>query len=416
MRVALLPMSTGSGHNVRIYAIAQALKQSEIEMHVYLNSLQNTFSALFQEQGIQVHDTNPSHIIDHARTSHLQTQLDWESFLEGYIEPHFLNSQKIAHLTHLFLQNPPDVVVSDYDFSAIIAAKIINVPCVFITERYNFTIVSVANTSLEQAGFQVNTSEIDAVRMVLNRVFIWLTSSCFAVLTDKPYVEALDRGTHGEHLLQSGKMRFVGPMIRPLPQAVDRAAERARYGATLDTFLLVASLGGTAMFEENADLQLHLYLESYTQIQKEYPNARMILITRRAFEQDLPAGVSCVPYIPNWLGLLSSTDLVLAHPGWITVTELSALGVPAIFVLASAREYHELEALQRLDMLGYETHMGTDATALTKHIAQLQSAKATQKIRQAYSQVAPDKDGASRAAAVILAAASSRKENIISSV
>jgi UDP:flavonoid glycosyltransferase YjiC (YdhE family) len=403
-------MSTGAGHNVRTYAIAHALgQQPTIEMHVYLSSLQNTFSALFVELGIQVHDTNPVHAVNHARDSHLRTQLDWESFIEEYIEPHFLNSQRIARLTHFFLQNPPDVVVSDYDFSAIVAAALVNVPCVLITERYNFTIVSVDNEALENAGFQVNTVEIDAARTVLNQLFTWLTDSCFAVLTDKPYVPVLDKETRGEQLLQSGKMRFVGPMVRPFPQHVDQAAERARYGIAMDDFLLVASLGGTAMFRENAELQQQLYLESYLQVKNECPNARLILITRRTPQQNLPEGVVCVPYIPNWLGLLSSTDLVLAHPGWITVTELSALGVPAIFVLASAREYHELEALQRLHLLGYETHRGTESAALAQHIIQLRSPEAIQQVRQAYAQIAPHTDGAYRAAITIIAAASSHR-------
>lgn len=403
--ISLVPIVTGSGHNMRIYSLARALRliDPNLELEVYLGSLQTIFTPMFEEIGVRVIDMSPKQTVDHSKHSHLSDFLNWKTMLEDYLSPTFYNSQRILRLTRLFLESRPDVVVADYDFSALAAADIARIPSVLITERYNFTITGITDDELTNAGFEVHTDELKDVRVVLNQLFEKLASSTAYVLTDKPFVEQIDRDTLAEELMESGKMKFVGPMIRPIDKEFNNYAVRESFGIKESEFLVVATMGGTSMFRENMLAMQEAYIQTFESLKRQIPNARMILIARENVE--VPDGIICLTYVPNWIPLLRAANVLLAHPGWITVTEVSALGVPTVFLLSSAKEYHELEAYRRLELLGYRIQMGRDVNGLTEHILQLHDPSEKDKLLIAYRKVAPDANGALRAAELIVQAA-----------
>ncbi|MEW9701689.1 hypothetical protein [Paenibacillus sp. SI8] len=405
MRITLIPIVTGSGHNMRIYALAKALLRldASLEIEVYLGSLQSIFTPLFDEIGVKVTDLSPKKAVDHAKHSHLSDYLDWTTMLEGYLSPTFYNSQRILRLTNLLLQSRPDVVVSDYDFSALAAAQIAGIPSVLVTERYNFTITSTTDEELLQAGFQIHSEELQQIRTVLNQLFDNLTQSATYVLTDKPYLAQIDQGTLAHKLIDEGKMQFVGPMIRPIDKVLNQRQEREQFGIGEDDFLVIATMGGTSMFRENMVAMQEAYLQTFARLKQKIPQARIIIIARENIE--VPEGVVCVTYVPNWIPLLRSADVVLAHPGWITVTEISALRIPTVFLLSSPKEYHELEAFRRLELLGYVVQLGLDSESLTSKILRLSDPQEVEKLDASYAKVAPDTEGAQRAAEWIRKAA-----------
>lgn len=81
------------------------------------------------------------------------------------------------------------------------------------------------------------------------------------------------------------------------------------------------------------------FITTFNNIHQTKSNTKMVLLARDNLK--VPKGVICMNYLPNWYGLLKTCNLVITHPGWITVTELSSLMVPAIFSISSKREYHE---------------------------------------------------------------------------
>lgn len=166
--------------------------------------------------------------------------------------------------------------------------------------------------------------------------------------------------------------------------------------------LLVATVSGTTMFKENRERLLQQYLDMFEELRTKYPSMKMVLLGRSDIGS-VPNGVITIPYLANWIPLIKRCNLLLAHPGWITVTEVSVFRVPAIFVLSSYREYHEIEAIQRLQALGYQTHIGLDFRELARRADCLLSDKdATKDLLSNYKKVAPNMDGASCAAKIIL--------------
>lgn len=96
------------------------------------------------------------------------------------------------------------------------------------------------------------------------------------------------------------------------------------------------------------------------------------------------------------------SNLVIAHPGWITVTEISALKIPAIYVLSSKKEYHEWDELIRLETLGLETDVGLNVTNIVKVAEKILEHKGyIQKYSNDCSVIAPWANGAEKAANII---------------
>jgi predicted glycosyltransferase len=291
------------------------------------------------------------------------------------------------------------VLVSDFNMAACLAAIFSGTPLVFVTERYDFTLCQLQDHDLAEGGFEVNTLEMARARTALHSQFKWMIQQSQLVLTDKPYVASLDQGTPVAEALSNGKAHFVGPMIRDYVQSGLDVRAELKIG---DSPFIVASISGTTMFAQNKDALLAAYLDSFKTLRERNPDLKMVLLGR----QDIAAqeGVICVPYYPDWMGLLREASLLISAPGWITVTEIAALKIPTLFVLPSKSEYHELEALRRLELLGFPTHLGHDQQRIVE-LVQGELDKDTQSPDYFVPHqlvAAPDGEGAARAASRII--------------
>lgn len=405
MRIAFLPRPTGSGHNMRAYAIADQLRKLDydIEIDVYLGSLQSTFTPMFERIGVSVIDTFPEKEVDFTKKSNLTRKLDWQSMMEDYMLPNSFNASKIMKYVNYLQNRPADVIVSDFNYHALVAANICSIPSVMVTERNNFVIVNVDDETLKASGFEVNSAELQDTRKALNQLFAWGADNCEAIFTDRPYVEKLDYNTVAESLFRSKKMRFVGSMVREVHSEFDRKKELQAFDIREDAFVMLATVGGTSMFQENIINIRNCYIETFKKVRELIPNAHLLLIARDEIE--VPEGVTCMCYVPDWLNLLRSVDILVAHPGWITVAECSYYQVPAIFTLSSGLEFHEHESYIRLKELGYAVHNNLDSEELAQKIIMMRNSENQEKLFEAYRTVSPAGNGAKIVAEEILSIA-----------
>ncbi len=398
MKIVMIPNPTGTGHSMRMYAIAQELlKNEDVEITAFLSSMQNVFVNLFQEIGADIVDLNPYKVVNYAKKSHLSENLNWNSLIDGYFAPTFFNGSIILKYMDLYKNHTPDIVISDYNINATIAAGLMKIKNVFVTERHNFTLVDVSDETLQEGGFEINNTDLQAARFSMDTLFRWIGEHTELILTDKPYVEEMDKDTTMEGFLMNGKAVFVGPMIRPIDNENEDYLKELGIDPNKGP-IIVATVSGTTMFSENRQEMLKQYTDLYKLLKEDNPDIQFVLLGRE--ELQVPDGVISIPYLKNWIPLLKKCDLLLSHPGWITVTEISALQVPTIFCLSSFKEYHEAEAYRRLELLGYYTHYGFEVGSLYQKALEIMDSK--DRILENYQKIAPDALGAQKAAHLIL--------------
>jgi UDP-N-acetylglucosamine:LPS N-acetylglucosamine transferase len=404
MKVLYLPAETGTGHNMRALAVAAKVRElfPESEQHVYLGSKSAVFTPMFEAHGVQVH-VAPSER-DHANTSQLGRSFDWTTYVTGYLDRTFISGDRMLNAVALIAAVRPDVVVSDYNVAASLAAEVSGVPHVLITERYDFTLGQLDNDSLVEAGFAVgDTDEVDAIRSSLTTLFDWVTRRARAVLTDKPTVDQLDRGTPVFRAIAAGNGHFVGPIVRDACAADPAPREEVdeRFGLAGSQYI-VAGFGGTTMFTENKDRLLANYLTAFEKLRAAHPQARLVVIGRQEFTEDID-GVVFLNYVTDWHSLVKHAKVVLSPPGWISVTEMAVMNAPVAYVLSGRDEYHELEAMRRLALLGYTTVTEPDAATLLGILQDAFSASDTftRTTAEASRAIAPTSNGAEVAAKLI---------------
>lgn len=365
MKVLYLPAETGTGHNMRALAVATKVRQlfSGTEQHVHLGSKSAVFKPMFEAVDVHVH-VAPSER-DHANTSQLGRTFDWTTYVGNYLNRTFISGEKTLNAIALINGIEPDLVVSDYNIAASIAAEVTNTPHILITERYDFTLGQLDNRSLVEAGFAVpNPAEVDAIRTALTTQFAWVTRRAHAVFTDKPPVDELDRGTPVQRAIAAGTGHFVGPIVRDecAAEPAPRAEVDERFGLDGAPYIL-AGVGGTAMFTENKERLLDNYLWAFAKLRASHPDAKLVLIGRQEFVAEIE-GVVFLNYVTDWHSLVKHAKVVLSPPGWISVTEMAVMDAPVAYVLSGRNEYHELEAMRRLALLGYTTVTEPDEAAL----------------------------------------------------
>ncbi len=410
MHLVHVPNPTGSGHAMRTLAVADQLRLllPEARQTVLLAAMQDVFTPLFTERGIEVVDLHPGTVTNTATRQHLPDRLDWDGMVAGYLVPTFLSSDRMLRLLVHYRRLGADLVVSDYNPAASLAAAAAGLPHVLVTERYTFSLLNAGNEQLTAGGFEVADGELDDARQALREVFALITASCAAVLTDKPPLPELPRDQDFLALQAEGKAHFVGPMIRPLPDAAaPDAGDQARAALGLGPGRIVlALLGGTTMRLANRHALARLYLDTFTRLREKHDDLELVIIGRGSLAEagPLPAGVRWVDYIPDWRPLLRESALVFVQPGWVSVTEVCAYRVPAVFLLSSLSEYHEIESFERLQSLGLPSQLGTDPDELTTTAEELlTSPAAVAELRERQRVVAPDAHGARRAAELIAA-------------
>ncbi|MEU6064296.1 MULTISPECIES: glycosyltransferase family protein [Streptomyces] len=404
MKALYLPAETGTGHNMRALAVAAKVRElfPESEQHVYLGSKSAVFTPMFEAHGVQVHVAPAER--DHANTSQLGRSFDWTTYVTGYLDRTFISGDRMLNAVALIAAVRPDVVVSDYNVAASLAAEVSGVPHVLITERYDFTLGQLDNDSLVEAGFTVgDTDEVDAIRSSLTTLFDWVTRRARVVLTDKPTVDQLDFGTPVFRAIAAGNGHFVGPIVRDACAADPAPREEVdeRFGLAGSQYI-VAGFGGTTMFTENKDRLLANYLTAFEKLRAAHPQARLVVIGRQEFTEDID-GVVFLNYVTDWHSLVKHAKVVLSPPGWISVTEMAVMNAPVAYVLSGRDEYHELEAMRRLALLGYTTVTEPDAATLLGILQDAFSASDTftRTTTEASRAIAPTSNGAEVAAKLI---------------
>ncbi|MFE9905644.1 glycosyltransferase family protein [Streptomyces achromogenes] len=410
MRIVFAPAPTGSGHNMRTLALARELRRQnpDAELTALLGSLQPTFGPLFEAAGVRVIDIAGDHV-DHATRSNLTRDLGWRTYIKDYVAPAFVNGERVLRYLSYYQDLGADLVVSDYNTSASMAAALSGTPHALVTERYDFTLVQIDDRTLEAGGFRVDHEDLRRGRNALHAVFDWIVSTAEIVLTDKPYVPELDEGTSVARAMAQGRAVFTGPMIREVPERGDGAAVRASLGLGPGP-LMVGSVGGTSMFWENKQRVIESYILAHRRLKREHPDLQLVLLGREWVEA--PDDVVVLTYLPDWMPLLQEADVLVSAPGWITVTEVAALRVPTVFVLSSLGEYHEVEASDRLGRLGFPSLVapGTDELVdAVRPFIEKRSAepdgRPSGEPAPAHLAVAPEGPGTSKAAALLRDAA-----------
>lgn len=211
MTIVYAPNPTGTGHNMRALAIAAQVRElkPEVEQTVLLGSMQDTFRPMFAEAKVEVVDIAPK-ATNTALHSHLSDRLDWENMVSNYLVPTFLNGDRILRMLGHFRDVDTEIVVSDYNPVAGIAAHIAGLPHVLVTERFNFSLVNVTNDQLVKGGAEVDSVELDRARAALDQVFRLITSTAAAVVTDKPSLPNYVLDKEFRSLEENGKAQFVG--------------------------------------------------------------------------------------------------------------------------------------------------------------------------------------------------------------
>ncbi len=399
--IAFIPRGTGSGHNMRTYSIAK--KYFELfpkdEGICFLESLKSTFEPMFKDAGIKVIDVNKneSKDLDYSDRSVLSNVLNWDNVITKFLGPSMFNSEKVFLLLKYFEKYKNiSTVVTDLDLSAIVAGSIARKKIVLITERYGSTISLISSDKLKNAGFSFEENEMNGIQKTMKELFDWCLDLTDLIITDCPYNELQDDKTYFKKLLDNGKAKFVGPIIRDKKIFSPKIKRKifSSLNIPFNSILITASIGGTSMFVEDKKKMQNFYLEVFDELHKWNSNIKMLLLSRDN-SLKVPDGVISLKYLPNWYSLLQSSDLVLAHPGWITVTELSALQIPAIFCLSSPKEYHEWDEFIRLQDFGFITNFELDKNKLVSDSKKvLTSEKTKQKLfRSAYKKVAPTVNG-----------------------
>lgn len=399
--ILMVPNATGSGHNMRAFALANELRTINPfqEVNVLLGSMQDVFTPLFKNIGVEVVSTESS-VVDHAKVGHLEKVLDREHFIDGYLVPTFLNGSKMLDYLSYYEKLEPEIVVSDYNLTASIAAIIGGYRHVLVTERYDFSLVQLSNDDFRAAGFAVKDQEINRIRPALTSIFDWLLRNSALVLTDKPPLADLDSGTALYSRSEESKVKFVGPMTRPTPKNVDYEQVRAELGLGAGP-LFVACVGGTTMFMENKLKAIQVYREAFAKLREKHPDAEMVLIGRGTSAVN-DEGVHTFDYLTDWMSLLACASALIAQPGWITVTEVAALGIPTIFVLGGRGEYHEVEALRRLKALGFPTAIEPTMAELYELLEGAANGKLSERCADALSTLAPTGSRATGTAAAMI--------------
>ncbi|WP_198539992.1 hypothetical protein [Streptomyces sp. CT34] len=387
---------------MRTLALTRELRRKvpDAELTVLLGSLQSTFGPLFEEAGVKVIDVAGDHV-DHATHSNLTRDLSWTTYVKEYLAPAFVNGERmLGYLSH-YQDLEPDLVVSDYNISASMAAAFAGIPHALVTERYDFTLCQIDDQTLEAGGFRINREDLRRGRNALHAVFEQIVTTAELVLTDKPYVPELDEGTAVARAMREGKAVFTGPMIRDIPGRRDSATVRASLGLGPGP-VMVGSVGGTTMFQENKQQVIESYIHAHQRLKQHHPDLQLVLLGRERVEA--PDDVVVLTYLPDWMPLLQEADVLLSAPGWITVTEVAALRVPTVFVLSSLGEYHEVEASDRLGRLGFPSLVAPSTEELASVVKPLIGSRVAEPT-PAHLAVAPNGSGTTKAAGLLADAA-----------
>lgn len=395
-KILLAPNPTGTGHNMRVLALGKKLIQenNDISITVLLGSRQDVFTPLFEKEGITVIDLSPTGIIDYSKSSNLEQNLDWQTMITNYFVPTFFNGDKILKYMTLINTLKPDLLISDYNINATFAAVMSNTKNAFVTERHNFTLVDVSTDELEKGKFKVETADIISAQKALNELFLWLVKNVDLIITDKVFMKNFKSDV--QLMKYSDKTFFVGSMYADRTDH-SNPIDFDELGIDSDRPYIVATVSNTTMLAEDKENSIKLFIESFKLLKKTHTDIQLVLLGIDSENQQMNTDLIFLPYLPNWRELIENSTLLIAHPGWITVTEVSLLNIPTLFYLASYAEYHEVEAYKRLEQLDLPVYYGDDIQEFTKTVSTLLNFDSNNNLFKGYEILSPYPNGLEKA-------------------
>ncbi|MGW3029247.1 hypothetical protein [Streptomyces sp. NPDC001221] len=132
----------------------------------------------------------------------------------------------------------------------------------------------------------------------------------------QPSIPELDRAAPAFGALAAGNGHVVGPIVRDECAAdpAPRAEIDARFGSHGAEYAIVG-FGGTTMFTENKNKERLLgeYLTAFEKLRTDHPNARLIVIGRQTFTEEVD-GVVLLDYVSDWYSLVKHAKVILSPP------------------------------------------------------------------------------------------------------
>jgi UDP-N-acetylglucosamine--N-acetylmuramyl-(pentapeptide) pyrophosphoryl-undecaprenol N-acetylglucosamine transferase len=298
MKVVFFSRGLGIGHAARDLALASALKSESVESTFF--SYESGLK-YFHNMQVPVTDTrfsNTSHAV-------MDTETLIHSFFEDLIE------------YSLILTKEEGLVIGDEELFLPFTCKILKRPSIFITDWFPNMIQKYKSDALIPMAYKA----FDQADYILVPDF-----------EDQIVIpEQLEEKTF-----------FFGPFFRgSIPKLREsRMYLRKKYGFD-NTFVVVVTVGGSQL---NFPV-LEKCVEAY-RILSETEDTRMILITGPDISPgDLPDTEAEIrQFVPDFMELAVSADLVITGAGHSTLMELSALGVPCMVIPIAGWVSQEREA------------------------------------------------------------------------
>ena len=196
------------------------------------------------------------------------------------------------------------------------------------------------------------------------------------------------------------RCHFVGPIVRR-PDPAGRRALEARLGLGPCEFLVTSTVGGGG-FADQAERFFATVSAAHRELLATPPAAhwRHVVVLGPNFAGSFVAqpGMTVVASEPDLIGLLARSDLVVSEGGYNTVSELSVVRTPAIFLPSQRGKDDQLERVNRLASRGCGMVLQPgDGTGLARVLRRLAAdAPARALMRASYPELRPGNEAAAR--------------------
>jgi predicted glycosyltransferase len=204
------------------------------------------------------------------------------------------------------------------------------------------------------------------------------------------------------------RCRFVGPIVR-CPDPATRHALESRLGLASGDLVVTSTVGGGG-FADQAERFFDTVAAAHRQLLAAPPAVRWrhIVVLGPNFQGSFDAqpGMTVVDSEPDLVGLLARSDLVVAEGGYNTVSELSIVRTPAVFLPSQRGKDDQVERVMRLAAKGCGVVLQPgDGEGLASALRRLAAdAPARARMRDAYPEVRPGNEAAARQLLALCAA------------
>ena len=291
----------GLGHATRALVLRQELVRRGAEVAMFSGGVAAEFIAA---RGVKVED-----IVDDPVPSFRKGEMRRASL--WYARSWLANRRTLPRTERLFDSTPHDIVVCDEEFSGIVVAGRRGEKRVFVADELE---LGFARTWL--------------ARQIEGRVERWY----------RRLQDSVDLLVVPEEGRDSGKRRFVGPMVRAPTMPPEEA--RKRYALPGGDLVLV-SMSGSGVGRELA--------ESLLEGLRRAGSALPVVITGNRGPRIAGAGVYDLGVVPDNQDLVAAAGVVVSAAGKSTIDEAAAAGTPLVAIPIR----HHAEQERNAAALGY---------------------------------------------------------------